>query len=46
MKDSRKIVRHRHSAALKALVLSECAQPGASVAGISRELTRRCLNPR
>ena len=32
MKDSRKIVRRRHSGELKAQVLSECAQPGASVA--------------
>lgn len=35
MKDSRKIVRRRHSAELKARVLSECAQPGASVAGVA-----------
>jgi len=30
-----KIVRRRHSAELKAQVLSECAQPGASVAGVA-----------
>jgi transposase len=35
MKDSKKIVRRRHSAELKALVLSECARPGASVAGVA-----------
>ena len=35
MKDSRKIVRRRHSAELKAQVLSECAQLGASVAGVA-----------
>ncbi len=35
MKDSSKIIRRRHSAELKALVLSECAQPGASVAGVA-----------
>ena len=35
MKDSKKITRRRHSAELKALVLSECAQPGASVAGVA-----------
>ena len=35
MTDSRKIVRRRHSAALKAQVLSECMHPGASVAGVA-----------
>ena len=35
MKDSKKIVRRRHSAELKVQVLSECAQPGASVAGVA-----------
>ena len=35
MKDSKKITRRRHSAELKAQVLSECAQPGASVARIA-----------
>jgi transposase len=35
MKDSKKIVRRRHSAELKAQVLSECAQPGASVASVA-----------
>jgi transposase len=35
MKDSKKITRRRHSAELKAQVLSECAQPGASVAGVA-----------
>ena len=35
MKDSKKIVRRRHSAQLKAQILSECAQPGASVAGVA-----------
>jgi len=35
MKDSKKIVRRRHSADLKAQVLAECAQPGASVAGVA-----------
>ena len=35
MKDSRKIVRRRHSAELKAQVLRECAQPGASIAGVA-----------
>jgi transposase len=35
MKDSKKIVRRRHSAELKAQVLSECAQPGASVARVA-----------
>jgi transposase len=33
--DSKKITRRRHSAELKAQVLSECAQPGASVAGVA-----------
>ena len=35
MKDSRKITRRRHSAELKAQVLSECVQPGASVASVA-----------
>jgi transposase len=35
MKDSRKVPRRRHSAELKAQVLSECAQPGASVASVA-----------
>ena len=35
MKDSKRIVRRRHSAELKAQVLSECAQPGASVASVA-----------
>ena len=35
MKDSKKIVRRRHSAELKAQVLSECARPGASVASVA-----------
>lgn len=35
MTDSNKITRRRHSAELKALVLDECAQPGASVAAIA-----------
>ena len=35
MKDSKKITRRRHSAELKALVLSECAQPGVSVASVA-----------
>lgn len=35
MKDAKKITRRRHSAELKAQVLSECAQPGASVAGVA-----------
>jgi transposase len=35
MKDSKKIVRRRHSAELKAQVLGECAQPGASVARVA-----------
>jgi transposase len=35
MKDSKKIVRRRHSAELKAQVLSECAQRGASVASVA-----------
>ena len=32
---SKKITRRRHSAELKAQVLSECTQPGASVAGVA-----------
>ena len=35
MKDSKKITRRRHSAQLKAQVLRECAQPGASVASVA-----------
>ena len=35
MKDSRKITRRRHSAEVKAQVLSECAQPGAPVASVA-----------
>lgn len=35
MRDSKKIVRRRHSAELKAQILSECAQPGASVASVA-----------
>jgi len=35
MQDSKKISRRRHSAALKAQVLAECAQPGASVAHVA-----------
>jgi transposase len=35
MKDSKKITRRRHSDELKAQVLSECAQPGASVARVA-----------
>jgi transposase len=35
MKDSKQIVRRRHSAELKAQVLSECAQPEVSVADVA-----------
>jgi transposase len=35
MQDSKKISRRRHSAELKAQVLAECAQPGASVARVA-----------
>lgn len=35
MKDSEKITRRRYSAELKAQVLSECARPRASVAGVA-----------
>jgi transposase len=35
MQDSKKISRRRHSAALKAQVLAECAQPGASIAQVA-----------
>ncbi len=35
MKDSKKIVRRRHSGELNAQVLSECAQPVASVPGVA-----------
>ncbi len=35
MKDSKKIVRRRHCAELKAQVVAECARPGASVASVA-----------
>jgi transposase len=35
MKDSKRIVRRRHSDELKAQVLAECAQRGASVASVA-----------
>lgn len=35
MKDAKKITRRRHGAELKAQVLSECEQPGASVASVA-----------
>jgi transposase len=35
MKDWRKLPRRRHSDELKAQVLAECAQPGASVAAVA-----------
>ena len=35
MKDSKKIVRRRYSAELKRQILSECEQPGASVASVA-----------
>ena len=35
MADSKNIKRRRYSAELKAQVLSQCAQPGASVAGVA-----------
>lgn len=35
MKDANKITRRRHSRELKAQILAECAQPGASVARIA-----------
>lgn len=35
MQDSKKISRRRHGAELKARVLAECAQPGASVAHVA-----------
>ena len=35
MKDPRKTPRRRHSAELKAQVLSDCAQPGTSVASVA-----------
>ena len=35
MKDSKKIVRRRHSAEFKRQILIECAQPGASVASVA-----------
>jgi len=35
MKDSKKVPRRRHSAQVKAQVLGECAQPGASVASVA-----------
>ena len=35
MNDSKKVMRRRHSAEFKAQVLSECARPGTSVAGVA-----------
>ncbi|WP_237726177.1 transposase [Variovorax sp. CF313] len=35
IKDSKRLTRRRHDAALKAQVLAECAKPDASVAGIA-----------
>jgi transposase len=35
MKDSNRAVRQRHSAEVKAQILSECEQPGASVANVA-----------
>jgi transposase len=35
MTDSKKVTRRRHSSELKALVLEECARPGASVASVA-----------
>lgn len=35
MQDAKKISRRRHSAALKAQVLAECAEPGASIAHVA-----------
>ncbi len=35
MKDSKKITRRRHDPDLKAQILSECEQPGASVASVA-----------
>lgn len=35
MQDSKKISRRRHGAELKARILAECAQPGASVAQVA-----------
>lgn len=35
MKDSKEVTRRRHSAELKAQVLSECEQPGVSVASVA-----------
>jgi transposase len=35
MKDPKKVTRRRHGAELKAQVLSECEQPGASVASVA-----------
>ncbi len=35
MQDSKKISRRRHSAELKAQVLAQCAQPGASIAQVA-----------
>ena len=35
MKDSKKIIRRRHAPELKAQILSECKQPGASVASVA-----------
>lgn len=35
MEDSKKITRRRHSRELKAQILAECAEPGASVASVA-----------
>lgn len=35
MEDAKKITRRRHSAELKRQILTECAQPGASVASVA-----------
>ena len=35
MKDSKKIIRRRHHPDLKARILSECEQPGASVESVA-----------
>lgn len=37
MEDSKRAPRRPHSADLKALVLAECAHPGASVAGVAQK---------
>jgi len=36
MEEAKRRLRRKHSAELKARVMSECAQPGASVAGIAQ----------